>query len=387
MKRALGIALSCLLAGCGGGSGVFGLPDSGGTNQQPLPTNTATFSGTVRDAVTNLPLANATVVFGGNKRVTGNDGVFSYQNVVVPVTTAQSIALSASLSQFDTRLLELPLGTGQIAPQDIALTPHPGTASVTGRVRDAQSQNNLPNASVVVGTGQAAREARTDETGTFLITGLEAGRQQLLANATGFVTSQLILDSLPIGVTFSLSAPIDLLPAGTTITVTGTVRDEDGNALSGATVRVGNLSASSQPNGFYQLTGVPVGLQTFTFSGAGFLTSTFQLQVTGSLGQVNVVLFRSGVNPPVSPFTVRGRVTLGGTTDFGGVTITALEQPGDVQRDSVTTASDGRYQLFIPEGTYKLRATRAGFATSEQNVTVPPGGQTVDNVNFTLTPQ
>lgn len=396
-------SLCLLLIGCGGGHGLFDL--GGGTSTRSAPPSVAaSLSGVVRDSVTTQPLANVTVVFGGNSQMTGSDGRFNFQNISVvrrspPLrasstrrqqTTGNSVSLSIALSQYDCKTVELDIGTGAIAAQDVALTPHPGSATVSGIVRDAASQSVLVDASVVIGTGtgigQAAREARTDNHGAFLVSGIETGRQQLIANASGYVTSSQILDNLAGGVTFPLPAPIDMLLAGTTITVSGTVRDEDGNGLGSASIRVGTLSTVSQPSGFYQLSGVSVGLQTFSFSAPGFLTATFSLQITGSQGQVNVVLFRSGVNPPTAPFTVRGRITVQGATDSGGVTVSALEQPGNIIRDTMATGADGRYTLFIPEGNYLIRAEKPGFATVTRSVTVPPGGQIVDNVDILLVP-
>jgi hypothetical protein len=47
------------------------------------------------------------------------------------------------------------------------------------------------------------------------------------------------------------------------------------------------------------------------------------------------------------------------------------------------SGTDGGYSFFLGAGNYTLSATRNGVTTTRV-VTVPPGGQTVDNVNLNL---
>jgi subtilisin-like proprotein convertase family protein len=79
---------------------------------------------------------------------------------------------------------------------------------------------------------------------------------------------------------------------------------------------------------------------------------------------------------------VRGMVQLCGETDHSGVTVTAY--PGGA---SGTTGTTGEYEITgLYNGTYRIRATKAGWAWREvSGVTVSEGG-TMGGVDMTLAP-
>src|SRR5258706_2794408 len=72
----------------------------------------------------------------------------------------------------------------------------------------------------------------------------------------------------------------------TTSTIQGTVRDPNGAAISGATVKVNETTRASERStttdaeGFYRLTALPAGASTLTASGTGFATSTSNIELT-----------------------------------------------------------------------------------------------------------
>lgn len=74
------------------------------------------------------------------------------------------------------------------------------------------------------------------------------------------------------------------------------------------------------------------------------------------------------------PFSIRGRVTAGGT-GLGGVTIV-------VGNRTTTTAPDGTYRMVrIPPGTYRVTAMRPGYAFSPPSYTIT-GPPSVRDLNF-----
>jgi hypothetical protein len=99
---------------------------------------------------------------------------------------------------------------------------------------------------------------------------------------------------------------------------------------------------------------------------------------------LHIVLFKSGVEPPGGPYNLTGRVTLSDNPDASGVTVVAVEKPSGVTQDSTTTTQSGIYRLFVPPSEYIVRASKPGYQTEEKSVTVPPGGQVVTGVDFTL---
>jgi len=72
----------------------------------------------------------------------------------------------------------------------------------------------------------------------------------------------------------------------TTSTIEGTVRDANGAAIAGATVKVNETTRASERStttdaeGFYRLTALPAGNYTLTASGTGFATSTSNIELT-----------------------------------------------------------------------------------------------------------
>jgi hypothetical protein len=89
----------------------------------------------------------------------------------------------------------------------------------------------------------------------------------------------------------------------------------------------------------------------------------------------------AGSQLPPFPFTVAGKVTLEGETNHSGVRVEAVRDGSVV--DAAITDVDGRYQLWLPPGTYTLRASRDGFQTVTQTVRLV-AGVAVRDVNFTL---
>ena len=80
--------------------------------------------------------------------------------------------------------------------------------------------------------------------------------------------------------------------------------------------------------------------------------------------------------------SVSGTVTLAGETDHGGVLITAPPCG-----DSVLTGTDGSYTLSsLSPATYQVTASRDGWTTGQQEVTLSPG-QHETGVDFLLTPE
>jgi len=87
--------------------------------------------------------------------------------------------------------------------------------------------------------------------------------------------------------------------------------------------------------------------------------------------------------PPSIVFDLRGRVLQNGAP-VAGASVSAVGAPGAVTSgESTTTGADGTYLFFLGAGTYTLTASN-GTLSSARTVTIPPGGQTVDNFDLTL---
>lgn len=87
--------------------------------------------------------------------------------------------------------------------------------------------------------------------------------------------------------------------------------------------------------------------------------------------------------PPGVVFDLRGRVYVSGVA-ASGVTVTVTGQAGaTTPSDSTVTGVDGSYSFFLGAGSYTVTAVR-GTLSATRTVTIPAGGQTVDNFNLTL---
>jgi hypothetical protein len=111
-----------------------------------------------------------------------------------------------------------------------------------------------------------------------------------------------------------------------------------------------------------------------------FLTFNENLLVNGDL--LTVFLFPPGSLPSL-PFTISGKVTLQGETNHSGVRVEARRKLDGTVVDVAITNIEGNYALWVPPGTYLVRASREGFVSDEREVIVRKG-VAVTNVNFTL---
>jgi hypothetical protein len=134
-------------------------------------------------------------------------------------------------------------GRGQGQPRDRAQVPQ-GTGSISGRVLTADTGRPVKRARVMVfGGGRAGRGATTDDQGRYIVTDLGAGNYTVTGSKNGFVDAvygqrRPQQPGTPITIADAQAAAnIDLrLTRGGVIT--GTVRDEDGEALPRALVTV-----------------------------------------------------------------------------------------------------------------------------------------------------
>ncbi|HIE52930.1 MAG TPA: carboxypeptidase regulatory-like domain-containing protein [Armatimonadetes bacterium] len=87
--------------------------------------------------------------------------------------------------------------------------------------------------------------------------------------------------------------------------------------------------------------------------------------------------------PPGSPANLTGQVSAPNGDPLSEVQITALANGITVA--TTKTDVEGRYELWLPAGTFTLQATKPGFQTAEQTVTLETQNLRLTGVNFTLT--
>lgn len=89
------------------------------------------------------------------------------------------------------------------------------------------------------------------------------------------------------------------------------------------------------------------------------------------------------VIPPSGVFDLRGKVLVGGVPR-AGLQVRVTGTTGAVTAtDATVSGAGGFYSFFLGGGTYVVTATN-GARSVTRRVTIPAGGQTVDNFNLTL---
>ncbi len=336
----------------------------------PLP---GTISGTVSDGVTGRAISGATVADGGLSATTDANGNYTLTKV-----TEGTQNLTATASDYAPQSATVLVGPGAAVSQSFALTPLPG--SITGQVTDASTATPVSGALVSYTAGGTTYSATTDGNGMYVLSGVVEGTYSVTASGTGYASQTLAVSVGPAaGVTQNWS--LSPLPGS----ITGKVIDaETGLSVSGATVSYTSggvtVSATSDVNGNYTLTGVAEGSYTITASAAGFASQSTLVTVgPGSTVTQNFALV------PLTG-TISGQVTDAGTAaPISGATVSYTA--GGVTR-SATTDANGNYSLSdVPApGTYTLTASASGYTSQTATVPVNRGGVATANFAMRLLP-
>lgn len=89
------------------------------------------------------------------------------------------------------------------------------------------------------------------------------------------------------------------------------------------------------------------------------------------------------VSPPPVVFDLRGRVLVSGTAQVGAVVRVTGVSGAVTAADSTVSGAGGFYSFFLGGGTYIVTAS-VGTHTVTRRITIPAGGQTVDNFDLNL---
>ena len=158
--------------------------------------------------------------------------------------------------------------------------------------------------------------------------------------------------------------------------IQGTVRDSNGNPLSGATITTspGGYTATTGSDGFYRLSNVAPGTYSVTAQKAGYSTQT-QSNRNVVAGQTTVVDFTLSVIPGA----ISGVVRDSANNPISGVTVSTT--PGGY---TAFTNTSGQYTISnVPPGTYTVEAYKSGYGSVTQSNVQVVSNQTT-TVNFTF---
>lgn len=156
----------------------------------------------------------------------------------------------------------------------------------------------------------------------------------------------------------------------------GRVVDDGGSPLPGATVKVGEQSATTDDDGGFTIAGLPPGDVEVTIERPGHepLRQTFTIVADAPgapVAAMDVVLAR--VRPPSQ---IRGVIR---SFDGVGLAATIMVQPLGAE---AVAGADGRFAIDVPPGAYKVVVSLAGYQSQTRNVTVEVEGVAITNIEL-----
>jgi hypothetical protein len=321
--------------------------------------------GTVTGKVTNnqgSPISGASVSSGGNGAITGADGGYTLQ---VPGGTS---TLTAALAGYQNASESVTVTSGGSTQADpLQLQPNnPG--NVTGTVADGNGYA-LSGATV----SAAGLSTTSGEEGSYALNNLPGGQTTILASLTGYQPGSA---SVSVVAAATTAAPTITLISATGV-ISGTLKNSAGSPIVGASVGYGGGTTTTDANGNYTLTGIPVGTVQLVASAQGFQSATQSVTVYG--GKTSAANFTLAA--PANG-TVTGKIT---NASSGAIVIGATVSWNG---GSTTSNTSGIYTLAnVPAGTQNITAVKAGYlphtlavavtggATSTLNIPIATGGK------------
>ncbi|MDZ7729951.1 MAG: carboxypeptidase regulatory-like domain-containing protein [Natrialbaceae archaeon] len=335
------------------------------TQDFTLAAQNGTVSGTITDAQSAAAIDNASVTLEtGQSAMTDASGNYTIANVV-PGT----YNLTADHADYAPNTTSVTVGPNGSVTADLALTPLNGT--VTGTITEADTGATIQNATVTLETGQSAT---TDASGTYTLADVVPGTYNLTADHANYTANTT---SVTVGPNQTVTE--DLALSAQNGSISGTVTDQDGADLSGATVTIDSTgqSATTDANGTYTIADVAPGSYNLTASLANYSDATATNVTVGpgeAVTDVNLTLVELNG-------TVSGTVT--NSSDGTALANATVEVVGTDQ--TATTDATGNYTITdVVPGTYDVQAAAPGYVAETQNVTVPANGTAT--ANFALDP-
>ena len=278
---------------------------------------------------------------------------------------------------------------GQQTYVGISMEPLP--SSIKGTVVDEEGEN-LENATVIVKNvaDNSQKQASTDVSGEFSVS-LQEGSYQVSVSKSGYISPAS--RSVTVGLNEQFELASNMVLTNDQATVSGTIYNDEGEALQRATVTITNGTVSyetkSNGSGNYQFT-VASGNWTLSVSKVGFVKPTDE-DISLSTGDIltGTDFTLTGNANQITGF-VRERVTnddgTTGTAPFEGIEVKAIPTVGT----PITTvsATNGQYTLSLKSGSYSIQAVENNYSTNQDRELVIgiAVGETISGMDFEMVP-
>ena len=281
----------------------------------------------------------------------GENGEFAWD--LAPVRGPVTIEATATGRHYSTRALKLVLDGAR--PPELKLTVFPLDGVVAGVVRDRDGQPI--SGATVIGCDQ---ESISGDDGRYeLAVPAGIGLRRVVAYAAGYAAGSVTFDYPQSGA--RMPVDIELLRE---VRVTGTVTDDEGAPIAGATVHSSmapRARVETDRDGRYSLGHLDPSF-AFHFVEAnktGYLTESVSVERRGDAATADIVLSR-GV--PVS-----GRVTDESGRGLHGARVSFRERDGHDGFEAVTDAA-GRFEVLVSSGEHDVTTTHSPLATDRRRV-------------------
>lgn len=322
--------------------------------------------GTVTGKVTNdqgAPIAGASVSSGGIGAITGADGGYTLQ---LPGGTS---TLAAALAGYQSASESVTVTAGQ-STQAATLQIQPiNPGNVTGTVADGNGQ--VLSGATVSSAGLSTSSAAD---GSYVLNNLPAGQTTIQASLTGYQSGSAVV---MVVVAATTNAPaITLISSSGAIS--GIVKSSAGAAIAGASVGYGGGTATTDGNGSYTLTGVPVGTIQLVASAQGFQSVTQSVVVIGGkTSTANFTLTAAATNGTVTGKITNassGAIVTGATVSWSGGS-TMSNASGIYTLTNVTAGAQNITAVKTGYLAHTLAANVVGGATSTLNIPIATAGK------------
>jgi hypothetical protein len=142
----------------------------------------------------------------------------------------------------------------------------------------------------------------------------------------------------------------------TDATLSGIIRDSNGDPLQNVLVAVGTASATTNASGAYQITGLAPGAATVTASLSGYQTATGNITLVVGAGNLfSPTLYATGATPPAT--SVQGMVVNTAGAPIAGANVT-------LGNANLSTDASGQFQFTNQNaGAFTLTIAASGYAS------------------------